>query len=160
MQLNKKILRAGLAGAALIASAGVAMAAPGFATTNVNVRSGPGTGYAAIDTLRRGERVEVEGCRGGWCYVTKAGPDGWVSVNYLNAARAASRPVVRFQLNFGNPPRFEAPRHRGPQRDWDRNDRNDRDWDRRDRDRRDRDGRGRDGRDWDGRDWDGRDGRR
>jgi hypothetical protein len=33
MQLNKKALKAALAGAALLASAGVAMAAPGFATT-------------------------------------------------------------------------------------------------------------------------------
>jgi uncharacterized protein YraI len=156
MQLNKKALKAALAGAALLASAGVAMAAPGFATTNVNVRSGPGTGYSAVDTLRRGERVDVAGCRGGWCFVEKAGPDGWVSVNYLNAARAANRPVIRFQFDFGAPPRFEAPRHRDRDRDWDRDHRDDRDWDRRDRDRddrgwdrRDRDGRGRDGRNWD-----------
>lgn len=148
MQLNKKVLTATLAGAALLASAGVAMAAPGFATTNVNVRSGPGTGYGAVDTLRRGERVEVSGCRGGWCYVEKSGPDGWVSANYLNAARSASQPVIRFQLNFGSPPRFEAPRHRAPQRDWDRDHRNDRNWD-----RRDRNGRGRDGHDRDGWDW-------
>lgn len=147
MQLNKSVLKASMAGAALLLTAGVAMAAPGFATGNVNVRTGPGTSYTAIDTLRRGERVDVEGCRGGWCYVQKAGPDGWVSVNYLSAARAASRPVIRFHFNFGSPPRFERPRdydrnwdrdHRD--RDWDRRDR-DRDWDRhgRDRDRHDRD---------------------
>jgi uncharacterized protein YraI len=146
MQLNKKVLKAGLASVALLASAGVAMAAPGFATGNVNVRTGPGTGYTAVDTLRRGERVDVEGCRGGWCYVQKRGPDGWVSVNYLSAARAASRPVIRFQFNFGSPPRFERPRDH--HRDWDRDrrDRRDRDWDRRDGRR---DGRDRDRRDWD-----------
>jgi hypothetical protein len=88
--------------------------------------------------------------------VEKAGPDGWVSVNYLNAARAANRPVIRFQFDFGAPPRFEAPRHRDRDRDWNRDHRDGRDWDRRDRDRddrgwdrRDRDGRGRDGRNWD-----------
>jgi uncharacterized protein YraI len=123
MRLNKIALKAGLVGAALLASAGIAMAAPAFATTNVNVRSGPSAGYAAVDTLRRGERVEVSGCRQGWCFVQKSGPDGWVSASYLNAARSASQPVVRFQFNFGNPPRFEVPRRPGPQRDWDRNDR-------------------------------------
>ena len=147
MHLNKNVLRAGLAGVTLLVSAGVAMAAPGFATSNVNVRSGPGTGYSAVDTLRRGERVEVAGCREGWCFVEKAGPDGWVSVNYLNAARAASRPTVRFQFNFGSPPRFDRPRDH---RDWDRRGR-DRDWDHRSGDR-DWDDRGRDRRDWDGRD--------
>ena len=150
MHLNTKVIRASLAGIALLVSAGAAMAAPGFATGNVNVRSGPGTEYFKVGALRRGQGVDVEGCRGGWCYVQTSGPDGWVSVNYLSAARAANRPVVRFQFNFGNPPRFDRPRH-DRDRDWDR-DHRDRDWDRRDRDRdgRDRDGRGRDGRD---RDW-------
>lgn len=147
MRLNKKVLTAGLTSLALFASAGVAMAAPGFATGNVNVRTGPGTSYAAIDTVRRGESVNVQGCRDGWCYIEKRGSDGWVSVNYLSSARSASRPVVRFQFNFGSPPRFERPRDRD--RDWDRDGR-DRDWDRRDRDGRrdDRDGRGRNDRDW------------
>jgi uncharacterized protein YraI len=148
MQLNKKVLKAGLASIVLLGSAGVAMAAPGFATGNVNVRSGPGTDYFKVGSLRRGQSVDVLGCRSGWCYVQKSGPDGWVSVNYLSAARSANRPVIRFQFNFGNPPRFERPRR--DDRDWD--------WDRRGRDRDDwdRDGRGRDGRDRDGRDrdWD------
>ena len=150
MQLNKKVLKAGLASIALLASAGVAMAAPGFATGNVNVRSGPGTDYFKVSSLRRGQSVEVLGCRSGWCYVQKSGPDGWVSSNYLSAARSANRPVIRFQFNFGNPPRFERPRR--DHREWER-DHRDRDWDRRDRDRddRDRDRRGRDRRD---RDWD------
>lgn len=148
MQLNKNAIKAVLAGVVLLASAGASMAAPGFATTNVNVRTGPGTSYSAVDTLRRGERVDVQGCRGGWCYVQKPGVNGWVSVNYLNAARAASRPVVRFQLDFGNPPRFEAPRHRDRDRDWQRDHRRDRDWDRRDHRGRDWDRRDRDGRSW------------
>ena len=33
--------------------------------------------------IRRGERVDVQQCRGSWCYVEKRGPDGWVSANYL-----------------------------------------------------------------------------
>jgi len=62
-----------------------AYAAPGTITTNVNVRSGPGTNYAVVDVAQRGEQVDVQQCRGSWCYITKPGPDGWVSASYLSA---------------------------------------------------------------------------
>lgn len=83
MALSKKFLAGGLAALALLATASSAFAAPAYVTSNVNVRSGPGTGYAIIDALRRGEQVDVQQCRGSWCYVEKRGPDGWVSANYL-----------------------------------------------------------------------------
>ena len=83
MALSKKLMAAGLAALSLMATAGAASAAPAFVSGNVNVRSGPGTGYSVIDTVRRGERVDVQQCRGSWCYVEKRGPDGWVSANYL-----------------------------------------------------------------------------
>ncbi|WEK05355.1 MAG: SH3 domain-containing protein [Candidatus Devosia phytovorans] len=83
MALSKKLLAGGLAAVALLATAGSAFAAPAYVTSNVNVRSGPGTGYAIVDALRRGEQVDVQQCRGSWCYVEKRGPDGWVSANYL-----------------------------------------------------------------------------
>jgi hypothetical protein len=78
-----------LAGAfvGLALAATVAQAAPAFASTSVNVRSGAGTGYAVVDVLRPGQRVDVEYCRGTWCYVTKSGPNGWVSASYLSAER-------------------------------------------------------------------------
>ncbi|MGB3337930.1 MAG: SH3 domain-containing protein [Devosia sp.] len=84
MALSKKIMAGGLAALALLATTATAFAAPAFATGNVNVRSGPGTGYARVDTLLRGEQVDVQQCRGSWCYVEKRGPDGWVSANYLS----------------------------------------------------------------------------
>ncbi|HEY0032248.1 MAG TPA: SH3 domain-containing protein [Devosia sp.] len=83
MALSKKLLAAGLAAFSLMATAGAAFAAPAYVTGNINVRSGPGTGYSVIDTVRRGQRVDVEYCRGSWCYVEKRGPDGWVSARYL-----------------------------------------------------------------------------
>ena len=79
MALNRKLLTAGLATLGILVTTIAASAAPAVATGNVNVRSGPGTGYAVIDTLRRGEQVDVQYCRGSWCYVEKRGPDGWVS---------------------------------------------------------------------------------
>ncbi|MCF1743537.1 SH3 domain-containing protein [Paradevosia shaoguanensis] len=83
--LRKKILAGGLAALAFAVTAGAAMAAPAFATSNVNVRSGPGTGYRAVDVLQRGDRVDVQQCRGSWCFISKPGPDGWVSANYLSS---------------------------------------------------------------------------
>lgn len=83
MALTKKIMAGGLAALALLATTAAASAAPAYATTNVNVRSGPGTGYGVIDALRRGEQVNVQYCRGSWCFVQKRGPDGWVSASYL-----------------------------------------------------------------------------
>jgi SH3-like domain-containing protein len=83
MALSNKLIAGGLAALALLATTAAATAAPAYATGSVNVRSGPGTHYQKIDTLYRGEQVDVQQCRGSWCYVIKSGPDGWVSANYL-----------------------------------------------------------------------------
>jgi uncharacterized protein YraI len=87
MRLSRKLVASGLATLAVMVTASAAAAAPAVATGNVNVRSGPGTGYAVVDQLRRGDRVDVQQCRGSWCYVEKRGPDGWVSANYLSNGR-------------------------------------------------------------------------
>jgi hypothetical protein len=113
MQNYRGILGAALSGILLFGTVGAAFAAPAVSTSNVNVRSGPGSNYQAVDTLRRGERVDVKGCEGGWCYIEKRGPDGWVSWRYLAEASRPSRPAATFQFNFGTPPRFEQPRHHG-----------------------------------------------
>ncbi|MCF6344615.1 MAG: SH3 domain-containing protein [Devosiaceae bacterium] len=62
------------------------LSAPAVAKSAVNVRSGPSTSYAKIDTLYAGEKVTITQCQGGWCYVKHPGPDGWVSKNYLAPA--------------------------------------------------------------------------
>lgn len=87
MALRNKLLASGLATLAIVATTVAASAAPAVATGNVNVRSGPGTGYQRVDTLVRGQQVDVQYCRGSWCYVEKRGPDGWVSANYLSSGR-------------------------------------------------------------------------
>lgn len=85
MALTRKLIASGLATLAVLATTAAASAAPAFATSNVNVRSGPGTGYGVVDALRRGERVDIQYCRGSWCFVEKRGPDGWVSSRYLSS---------------------------------------------------------------------------
>ena len=71
------------AGAALVLSAGVAAAAPAVVRADVNLRSGPGTGYAVFETIPGGATVDVLGCGGSWCRVAYAGETGYASRSYL-----------------------------------------------------------------------------
>lgn len=84
--------------AALVFIPAAASAAPAEAVTSLNVRSGPGTSYRVIDVLSPGENVNVLGCRSGWCFVEKSGPDGYVSANYLRRVGGSSSD--RFEPNF------------------------------------------------------------
>jgi uncharacterized protein YraI len=69
-----------------------ASAATAYTTGTLNVRSGPGPGYARIATLPAGYRVTVFGCEGSWCSIRAAGIRGWASSNYLD--RVYARPIV------------------------------------------------------------------
>ncbi|MBD8063995.1 SH3 domain-containing protein [Devosia sp. PTR5] len=129
-QLLNLVTGVAVTAAAVVVFLPAAQAAPGTATNNVNVRSGPGTGYAVVDALRRGDRVDVQRCQGSWCYVVKPGPDGWVSANYLSAGGRpvdADRPGISFgfsvpggpsiSIGVGNDGRPTVIRPRPPQRD-------------------------------------------
>ncbi|MCC6918586.1 MAG: SH3 domain-containing protein [Alphaproteobacteria bacterium] len=101
-------------------TAGTAFAA--VATSSVNVRSGPGTSYRVLDTLRPGEQVDIVGRSGGWCEVRKSGPDGWVSCNYLandryDRDRYRDRPSFGFSIGIG-PDRPHRPMRPLPPRHW------------------------------------------
>lgn len=88
------------AATALLASAVAAIAAPGQATTNVNVRSGPDGSYGVVGTMRSGEMADVSQCGNGWCYVQSRTVSGWVSSAYLAQPGAADQPQDP-SLNFG-----------------------------------------------------------
>ncbi len=95
MSVSKKIILVGLATIFVVSSGAASFAASATSKTSLNVRSGPGTNYRVVDSLYRGERVEVGECvSNGWCYITHKGPDGWVSAKYLRAATAPRRPVT------------------------------------------------------------------
>jgi uncharacterized protein YraI len=83
--MSNKLIRnlAKLAASALILAPIAAVAAPGNALSNANVRSGPGTGYATVDRLEKGEYVIVIRCITNWCLIHHIGPDGWVSRKLL-----------------------------------------------------------------------------
>jgi len=89
----------------LLGTSAGAWATEAAATTALNVRTGPGTGYGVVDTLTPGEIVEVTECQAnGWCHVDHEGPDGWVSSSYLTMAPAApesSDPDCQLKLTIG-----------------------------------------------------------
>lgn len=105
IQTKRNLLRAATAAAVLCAAAVVllpaaASAAPAVASGAVNVRSGPSTSFAILDTLYRGETVDVQGCRIGWCYITHSGPDGFVSASFLRAGNVVMPPNFNLSFNF------------------------------------------------------------
>lgn len=53
------------------------------ATSNVNVRQGPGTSYRVVDFLRRGDAVNISRCTNDWCQIDHAGTSGWASRQFL-----------------------------------------------------------------------------
>jgi len=91
-------------------SGGVAAAAPATVVTDLNVRSGPGTGYQVIDTLPAGSSVDAVNCNGSWCQV---GGGGFVSASYLDfggARYSAPVYVAPPPAVVVAPPVFAAPR--------------------------------------------------
>jgi uncharacterized protein YraI len=96
-----------VAATAVVVFLPAAYAAPGVVTSNVNVRTGPGTNYAVVDVVQRGQQVDVQQCQGSWCYVAKPGPDGWVSASYLSAGGGVTvnpaQPGLSFGFSIGGP---------------------------------------------------------
>ena len=102
-EMNFKAITMGatIAVVSLLSTAG-AFAQPGYATSAVNVRTGPGTGYAKVGTLGAGEVVDVKQCQGSWCFVDRnAGTDGWVSKNYLAPYEGGGNDEPDIPFNFG-----------------------------------------------------------
>jgi uncharacterized protein YraI len=114
--LQRKLFIGAIAVLTLVLGAGAAMAAPGVAISKVNVRQGPGTSYKIIDTLHAGQRVDIQKCVSGWCYVGKPGTDGWVADSFLEHVALpgiiAPPPVVIRPPIVVRPPHHRPPHHR------------------------------------------------
>lgn len=74
-----------LAGGILLLTSGAASAA--VVTTDLNLRSGPGTDYPIINAMPAGSQVRVFNCTGSWCRVGWQGERGWASSSYLSGGR-------------------------------------------------------------------------
>ncbi len=93
----KKILMGALTFGALIVAPAIAEAAvQGYATANVNMRSGPSTAYPAVTVIPYGAPVTINGCMSSvnWCDVSFVGGRGWVSGNYVQANYQSNRVYV------------------------------------------------------------------
>jgi uncharacterized protein YraI len=86
-----------------------ALAAPGIARVNANVRSGPGTGFKIVDALTKGEYVIVKDCGASWCTISHIGKDGYVARTLLFNPYYGSKLYYQF-----------APKHPQPGRDSNR----------------------------------------
>ncbi|OAP40733.1 peptide-binding protein [Sinorhizobium glycinis] len=93
--MNKAFLRVA-AICALSLMPFVAEAAEGFATANVNMRSGPSTRYPAVTIIPVGESVEIHGCLADrpWCDVSFYGGRGWVAGQYVQVLYRSNRVYV------------------------------------------------------------------
>ncbi|SIR16344.1 Uncharacterized conserved protein YraI [Rhizobium sp. RU20A] len=153
-----------LRGAALAVSfllPAVAQAAEGFATANVNLRSGPSTSYPAVAVIPAGQTIEIYGCLNStaWCDVEVGRWRGWVAARYIRTTYRNNRvilepryyrplgiPTVTFEIGtywdryyrnrdfYRQRDRFDDG-YRPPRRDWERPRRDwnqdDQSWDRR-----------------------------
>ncbi|MCX5515650.1 SH3 domain-containing protein [Kaistia algarum] len=100
--------------AGLVLAPSLALAVNGFTTGNVNMRTGPGTGFDKITTLPAGIGVEVLGCtNNGWCQVSAGGPPGWISGSYLERM-SGPRPVYEGPPIVVQPPVVVEPPYYGP----------------------------------------------
>lgn len=96
--MTKHMTFAALAALSSIGFSGVALAQPttATATTELNIRSGPGPYFPAVGFIAAGDSATVDGCleASKWCQVTADGVSGWSYSDYLTADMSGSVVVL------------------------------------------------------------------
>ncbi|WP_048647258.1 DUF1236 domain-containing protein [Nitratireductor soli] len=95
--MNRMLLKSAVAATALFAFAGVAAAdVVAVATTDLNIRSGPGPHYPVVGAIGANQEAVIGGCQEGskWCVVTANGVDGWAYSDYLIAPFGGEERIV------------------------------------------------------------------
>ncbi|MCR4268693.1 DUF1236 domain-containing protein [Nitratireductor sp. ZSWI3] len=95
--MRHMFLKSTAVAATLIAFTGLAAAeVVAVATTDLNIRSGPGPQYPIIGAIGSNEEAVIEGCQEGskWCMVTHDGLEGWAYSDYLTAPFGGSERVI------------------------------------------------------------------
>jgi uncharacterized protein YraI len=92
----KTKLFAGVAAAAMLAASAVSAQTMATATTDLNVRAGPGPHYEVIGVIGVDEQPTILGCleASQWCEVSYAGGEGWAYSDYLIAEYEGVEAVV------------------------------------------------------------------
>jgi uncharacterized protein YraI len=101
------------AGVFAIFTATYAAAKPGYAITNVNLRSGAGTNNDVVAKIPGGSRIEINNCTNGWCEVTYQGKSGFAIETALDTSgRAPPRRTSGYYSGgpvYSGPPAYYAP---------------------------------------------------
>ena len=79
------------------------------ASTDLNVRSGPGSHYPVVGVIGANGQASVQGCQegGNWCQVSYQGTEGWAHSRYLSTADASGDLIVA-ERDFGAPVRAQS----------------------------------------------------
>lgn len=101
-----------ISGLVLVSAAASANAYTSHTTSNVNLRTGPGTQFQSVATLASGLKVEVLSCETSWCHVVGQGVKGWVSSGYLEKV-VVNRPIVVVRPVIARPIIIVRPPHHG-----------------------------------------------
>jgi uncharacterized protein YraI len=96
MSALRNAVVAGLGLGLAVVMPAAAVAANGYATTDVNERAGPGTDYPVVALIPGGAPLTIFGCltEVAWCDVAYAGERGWVQGSYLQALYETQRVAV------------------------------------------------------------------
>ena len=95
--MKKTLLISAAASGAILALTSAAFAqTSATATTDLNIRSGPGPQYEILGAIPGNEQATVNGCLEGskWCRVTYDGTEGWVYSDYLMADLSGQQVVI------------------------------------------------------------------
>jgi uncharacterized protein YraI len=92
----QSIYKLGAMVALVLALPGSAAAATAVATTDVNIRSGPGPQFSVVGAISQNTRVELAGCLAdsNWCQVNDQGTIGWSYGEYLATEVAGDTVVI------------------------------------------------------------------
>ena len=85
------------AAAGLLAFSGMALAETSVsATTDLNVRAGPGPQYQVVGVIGAGQSASLNGCleNSKWCVVAHSGGEGWVYSDYLTGDFGGTQVVL------------------------------------------------------------------
>lgn len=80
----------------VLAFPGLAAAQNAFATTDLNVRAGPGPGHEVVAVIPNDQAVTIHGCLDGskWCEVSWSNNTGWAYSDYLAYDVDGNRVIV------------------------------------------------------------------
>jgi len=95
--MKSSVLKGATAAVALFALSGVAAAqSTATATTDLNIRSGPGPEYPVVGVIGASQQTNINGCIQGskWCQVSHNGVEGWAYSDYLTASFSGGQTVV------------------------------------------------------------------